>query len=118
MKRKIAVKRIYEQPEDGDGYRMLVDRLWPRGMKKEDARLDEWNKDIAPSNDLRKWFNHEPERFDEFAKRYVLELQDKTDELLRLSQIADTRGLTLLFAAKDLSHNQAVVLLQLLNSLK
>ena len=117
MKRKISAKRIYELADEGDGYRMLVDHLWPRGLKKEDARLDEWNKKIAPSNELRKWFAHKPERFDEFVLRYREELHTKTDELLRLNQIADSRGLTLLFAAKDTNHNQAVVLLQLLNSM-
>jgi uncharacterized protein YeaO (DUF488 family) len=106
----IVVKRIYDAPSDEDGYRVLVDRLWPRGMKKERARLDEWNKTVAPSTELRKWFGHEPERFDEFAARYKEELAEHPEELQRLREIAKNRRVTLLYAAKEAEYNHTVVL--------
>lgn len=81
---KIKIKRIYEQSSADDGYRVLVDRLWPRGVSKKDANLDEWNKEIAPSTELRKWFDHKEERFDEFACRYREELNEKEDSLNKL----------------------------------
>lgn len=89
---------------------MLVDRIWPRGVSKSDAALDEWTKDLAPSDDLRKWFGHDPSRFEEFAKRYRRELSGRKDELSRLRKQAKGDRLTLLFAAKDTEHNNAVVL--------
>jgi uncharacterized protein YeaO (DUF488 family) len=98
---KFTVKRIYELAEEDDGYRVLVDRLWPRGISKDRAALDEWAKDIAPSNELRKWFNHDPTKFKEFAKRYVEELNQNP----KTSDIIDGWSkhpfVTLLYAARD-----------------
>lgn len=85
---EIQIKRIYEPPSPLDGYRVLIDRIWPRGVKKNGAKLDEWNKDIAPSTELRKWFGHIPERFDEFSLRYQTELDSQKNDLLRLGDIA------------------------------
>jgi uncharacterized protein YeaO (DUF488 family) len=109
----VRLKRAYEHPDDADGFRVLVDRLWPRGISKADLRLDAWLKDIAPSTELRKWFHHDPERWPEFCKRYKAELKDP--ELQKT--IADTvqkakkhSTITLIYAAKDTEHNEAVVL--------
>jgi|SRR5690554_1579716 len=115
--KRIIIKRVYEKASNQDGYRMLVDRLWPRGVSKEDAKLDEWNKDIAPSAELRKWFDHREERFKEFITRYKKELHDKKDELKRLKKITDNHQLCLLYGAKDEKNNQAVVLKLVLDSL-
>lgn len=114
MANRITTKRIYEKPDAHDGYRMLIDRVWPRGIRKEDAKLDEWNKDIAPSTALRKWFGHKKERFEEFARRYSNELQHQTAELDRLRKITEIGKLCLLYGAKDEKLNQAVVLEQAL----
>ncbi len=111
----MKIKRIYEDAEKSDGYRILIDRLWPRGVSKEKAHLDEWDKEIAPSTELRKWFGHVPERFEEFAKRYKEELIPKTDDLKRIRAIAKKQNLTLLYSAHDPKYNQAVVLLEILN---
>lgn len=113
----MQVKRIYDQASPKDGYRVLVDRIWPRGMSKETAALDEWNKEIAPTTELRKWFNHIPERFVEFKTKYKEELSLKNDELQRLKAIDKKQNLTLLYSAKDLTNNQAVVLLDVLKNL-
>ncbi|MBX3101736.1 MAG: DUF488 domain-containing protein [Bacteroidetes bacterium] len=113
----IKIKRIYEVPEPEDGYRMLVDRLWPRGVSKQEAGIDEWNKDIAPSTELRKWFGHKPELFQAFADRYKVELSTKTDELRRIRSIGQRQHLTLLYAAKDPHFNQATVLSEVLDQL-
>lgn len=114
----IKIKRVYEEPSDDDGYRLLVDRLWPRGVKKEKARLDEWNKNIAPSDQLRNWFGHKPERFKEFEKRYRVELSKLKEELKRIKAIANHSNLTLVYSAKDTEMNQAVVLLKILDRMK
>ncbi|MBS1653352.1 MAG: DUF488 domain-containing protein [Bacteroidetes bacterium] len=111
----INIKRIYEKPDSHDGYRLLIDRLWPRGISKEEAKLNEWNKDIAPSTELRKWFGHKNERFDEFVKRYKNELQKKKAELERLRKIAAKEKLCLLYGAKNEIYNQAVVLKDILS---
>ncbi len=111
----IKLKRIYDDPSDDDGYRILVDRLWPRGVSKEDAKLDEWDKEIAPSSELRKWFDHQEERFKEFSKRYREELKDKENDLDKLREIAEKKTLTLLYAAKNPEINQAVVLKEVLS---
>lgn len=118
MKKKIHIKRIYEKPEARDGYRMLVDQIWPRGVSKEDAKLDEWNKGIAPSTELRKWFGHREERFEEFSERYKEELLRKQDELERLKEIAIKQKLCLLYGAKNEEQNQAVILQELLKQEK
>lgn len=106
----IKIKRIYETPAKTDGMRILVDRLWPRGVSKTEARLDAWLKDIAPSSELRVWFAHRPERFKEFSRKYIVELQGNpaTEEIKRL--IADHTIVTLLYGAKDPIVNHAVVL--------
>ena len=108
------IKRIYDAPGPSDGVRVLVDRVWPRGISKEKARLDIWMREIAPSTELRKWFNHQPERFEEFKRRYFLELQGKEQqarlrELLALGSAPDAT-VTLLYAASDRVHNQAAAL--------
>ncbi len=107
----IKIKRIYEQPTPDDGYRVLVDRLWPRGVSKERADLDLWLKEVAPSTDLRTWFDHKPERFDEFSQRYTDELTHNpaVTELLTIAQ-TEQHTLTLLYAAKDPAINHAIVL--------
>lgn len=110
----IKIKRVYEKPSSSDGYRILIDRLWPRGVKKEDAKLDEWNKEIAPSAELRKWFDHKEERLVEFTKLYTEELQLHSAELTRIKNLSKTTKICLLYGAKDPHINQAVVLLNVL----
>jgi uncharacterized protein YeaO (DUF488 family) len=106
----VNIKRIYDPATSDDGKRILVDGLWPRGIKKEDALIDEWMKDIAPSGELRKWFSHDPSRWEEFKKRYQKELEKKSWLVERLRTEARKGVITLLFAAKDVGHNNAVVL--------
>jgi uncharacterized protein YeaO (DUF488 family) len=107
----IKIKRVYEKPAKEDGWRVLVDRLWPRGMKKEAAHLDIWMKDVAPSDALRKWFGHKPEKWGEFQKKYRGELKKKKELVAELKKMAKDHGtVTLLFGAKDEEHNEAVVL--------
>ncbi|MCO5249304.1 MAG: DUF488 family protein [Chitinophagales bacterium] len=113
----IRIKRIYDSYDKDDGYRILVDRLWPRGISKADVALDEWEKEIAPSNELRKWFNHQVELYDEFKQRYKEELKDKTALLQHIAALAKNQTVTILYGAKDTEHNQAVVLLELLKEL-
>lgn len=106
---QISIKRIYEKPSKTDGRRILVDRVWPRGVKKEQARIDLWLKDIAPSTELRKWFGHDPEKWDEFRKRYRSEL--KNNAAVRILKRELAKGpVTLVYSAKDEAHNQAVVI--------
>ena len=114
----MKIKRIHAAAEATDGYRILVDRVWPRGISKEQAHLDEWAKDLAPSTELRKWFAHIPERYTEFKKRYIAELKTQHEELKRIKNIAAKQPLTLLYAAKDEHFNQAVVLLEVISKLK
>lgn len=106
----IRLKRVYERPAKSDGVRVLVDRIWPRGVRKEDAGLDEWLKDVAPSNELRKWFNHDPERWDGFAEKYRRELAEHVEPVKRLVELTKKGRLTLVFGASDTEHNNAVVL--------
>jgi len=110
----IRLKRIYDPFSREDGKRVLVDRLWPRGLRKENAHIDEWIKDIAPSDALRKWFSHDPSRWEEFKKRYNDELKGKKELLKEL--LADSRKgtVTLLFAAKDIERNNAVLIKEVL----
>lgn len=110
----IQIKRIYEEAGVQDGYRILVDRLWPRGITKERAHLNEWNKEIAPSNELRKWFGHKMENFAEFTRMYKAELQDKTEELQRIRELAENQNVTLLYSAHNTGQNHALVLLDVL----
>ncbi len=106
----VSLKRVYEPPKRSDGTRILVDRLWPRGLTKEKARVDIWLKDVAPSTELRKWFGHDPEKWNEFRKRYRAELRDRKEALAALRAAAKKSQVTLLFGAKDTEHNEAVIL--------
>lgn len=106
----IKLKRVYDPPAASDGHRVLVDRLWPRGLKKTAAKVDEWLRDIAPSNELRKWFGHDVDRWPEFKKRYSAELKASGEVLRDLAKKAKKQTVTLLFGAKDDEHNNAVVL--------
>ncbi|WEV59646.1 DUF488 domain-containing protein [Bifidobacterium sp. ESL0728] len=107
----IALKRVYEAAEDSDGYRVLVDRLWPRGISKVNAKLDLWLKEIGPTTELRKWFGHDPAKFDEFAAKYRRELDGNTETVDKLLSICRKQPkVTLLYGAKDPERNQAVVL--------
>jgi uncharacterized protein YeaO (DUF488 family) len=110
----VRLKRAYDPAEPGDGYRVLVDRLWPRGVSKERARLDEWVRELAPSTELRTWFGHDPERFAEFERRYRAELAAHGEKLEELRRRAREGTLTLVYAARDEEHNDAVVLADLL----
>ncbi|MEZ0167109.1 DUF488 domain-containing protein [Microvirga sp. TS319] len=110
----VRLKRAYEPPAAQDGTRILVDRLWPRGVSKESAALDEWMKDIAPSADLRKWFGHAPERWEEFRSRYAMEVHQRPDLLERLQSLARRGPVTLVYSAHDEAHNDAVVLRDLI----
>lgn len=113
----VSIERVYQGGADDGEYRVLVDRLWPRGVSKQVARLDEWMKDVAPSPELRKWFNHDPARFDEFRKRYLAEL-DVNDAVDALRALAESRqGLILLYGARDPLVNHAVVLRDYLDTL-
>ena len=110
----IKLKRAYESPAAGDGTRILVDRLWPRGVKKAAAAIDMWAKDIAPSTELRQWFGHETNRWEEFCRRYVAELEQKPDLIDELRALARSGKITLVFGAHDQAHNDAVVLRKVL----
>ena len=110
----VRLKRAYEPPAPDDGARVLIDRLWPRGVKKEDAVVDEWIKEIAPSTALRKWFGHDPTRWQEFRRRYQSEIRQHPDELERVRALAQRGRLTLVYSAHDEAHNDAVVLKDLL----
>ncbi len=112
----IQIKRIYEPPSEDDGYRVLVDRIWPRGVSKDAAKLDDWMKKVTPSPDLRIWFGHDPERWEEFKFRYVAELQGATQMacINELKERGSNGTVTLLYAAKDICHNHAIILLDVL----
>jgi len=112
----IKIKRIYDSSSRKDGKRILIDRLWPRGIKKDEAKIDEWMKDVAPSNELRKWFSHDTSRWKEFKHRYERELKSKSILVERLRKESRTTTITLLFAAKDEEHNNAVVLKEILGT--
>ena len=107
---KILVKRVYEPVAKSDGFRVLVDRLWPRGLSKSDAKLDLWLPDLGPSTALRRWFNHDSARWSEFQRRYHAELKMKTALLATITKQAKTSSVMLLYSAKDERHNQAVAL--------
>ena len=112
----IKLKRIYEPYDEKDGYRVLVDRLWPRGISKEKARLDVWLKDIAPSTELRKWFDHDPNKWSEFKKKYRAELKKNKEPVLALKKAKEKHPtLTMLYGAKDETHNEAIVLAEWLD---
>lgn len=107
---RVRIKRIYDAPEKSDGYRVLVDRIWPRGLSKDAAQVDEWLKDVAPSTPLRRWFGHEPDKWSEFRRLYLRELAANPEAAARLQALARRRRVTLLFGAKDTLRNNAVVL--------
>lgn len=111
----VQVRRIYDDAADDDGTRVLVDRVWPRGLRRDDPRYDEWCRDVAPSSELRKWYGHDPDRFDEFRRRYRDELAG-SEALGRLRELAGNGTLTLLTATKDPEGSQAAVLRELLDS--
>ena len=111
----IQLKRVYEEPYKADGTRILVDRIWPRGLTKEKAHVDLWLKDVGPSNELRKWFGHDPARWPEFRLRYRAELKHNPDQMALLKKAVGNGSATLVYGAKDEEHNQAKVLQELLN---
>ncbi|MFB6263178.1 MAG: DUF488 domain-containing protein [Bradymonadaceae bacterium] len=106
----IELKRAYDAPDDSDGRRVLVDKFWPRGVTKEEAALDEWRREVAPSDELREWFDHDPDRFDSFRDRYCDELENAPDAWRPLLEAARERTVTLVYGASDREHNHAVVL--------
>ncbi|WP_141733682.1 DUF488 domain-containing protein [Oligoflexus tunisiensis] len=110
----VQLKRVYEKPSRKDGTRILVDRLWPRGLTKEDAAVKIWMKEVAPSTELRKWFDHDPEKWKEFQSRYRKELKEKTDLLDSLRQEMKEHTVTLVYGARDQEHNAAIVLKKVL----
>lgn len=115
---KIQIKRIYDEPDASDGWRVLVDRLWPRGVAKENAEIDDWPKEVAPSSELRKWYGHVPEKWTLFSQLYQDELKGKANELAHVLDRCPEQTLTLLFAAKDVEHSHAVVLKDVLEKIK
>jgi uncharacterized protein YeaO (DUF488 family) len=112
----IQLKRAFGPASKKDGYRVLVDRIWPRGLRKEQLRIDDWMKEIAPSTELRKWFGHEPAKWKEFRRRYFAELSDRPELVGRLVEVARSGPLTLVYSAKDEEHNNAVALREYLES--
>ena len=117
-KSEVRVRRIYDEPTRGDGTRVLVDRVWPRGLSKEKARIDKWCKEVAPSTELRRWYGHEPERFAEFSRRYRAELDDpeRATALAHLRRLAEAQRMTVLTATKDIAISQAAVIADLLRA--
>jgi uncharacterized protein YeaO (DUF488 family) len=111
----IKTKRIYEPSAEEDGFRILVDKLWPRGVKKEEAEIDVWLKELAPTDELRKWFSHDPQKWEEFKKKYEKQLATKKELLHRIKRMEKEKGnITLLYSARDTEHNNAVALLAIL----
>jgi uncharacterized protein YeaO (DUF488 family) len=113
---EIRLKRVYDPPGPMDGHRVLIDRLWPRGISRDRAKLDDWERELAPSSELRQWFGHRPERFDEFRRRYIEELDSQRPRLTSLRRRAREGTLTLVYAAHDTEHNDAVVIAEVLRS--
>jgi uncharacterized protein YeaO (DUF488 family) len=112
---KLQIKRVYEQPDKEDGIRILVDRLWPRGLTKERASIDLWLRDIAPSTELRQWFGHDPKKWEEFKQRYFHELKENDKQVWLLQQEIKKGSVTLVYGAKDVAHNEALVLQEFLS---
>lgn len=110
----VRLKRVYDPATEADGYRVLVDRLWPRGISRRRARLDEWERELPPSTDLRQWFGHDPSRFEEFRRRYLEELRHHRPRIVELRRRARSGTLTLVYSARDTEHNDAVVLADVL----
>ncbi|MGZ7112213.1 MAG: DUF488 domain-containing protein [Halobacteriota archaeon] len=117
IRTRIKLKRVYEQAEPSDGFRILADRLWPRGISKEEAHLDEWLRDIAPTTELRKWFGHDPEKWPVFESRYRAELKAKTQLLEKLLADAAGRDITLVYASREQRYNNVTVLKEVLTEL-
>lgn len=118
-KKMIRIKRVYEELGDDDGHRILIDRLWPRGISKENAHIDLWLKEIAPSTELRKWFNHDPEKWEEFKKLYRDELSEKREMMNQIKELEQKHEtVTLLYSAKDTEHANVKVLLEVLEEKK
>lgn len=115
-KYKLQIKRVYDPVLESDGYRILIDRLWPRGVSKERAQLDEWMKDLGPSTELRKWFNHDDAKFPKFKELYLEELKEKEALLEHIKELASKQLVSLLFATKNTKSNHAVVLLEVLKA--
>jgi uncharacterized protein YeaO (DUF488 family) len=115
-KTKCDIARVYDAAAPDGRFRVLVDRLWPRGVKKEDLKLDAWMKELAPSAELRRWFNHDPQRWEEFRKRFFKELNARPDVLARLRDAAETQSVLLLYGARDEKHNNAVALKEFLET--
>lgn len=113
---RLSIKRVYDAPSEDDGVRVLVDRIWPRGLAKSCAAVDLWLREIAPSDALRKWFGHDPARWGEFRVRYEAELADHADEVSRLRAMLGNGPLTLLYGAKDEAHNNALALIEYLRA--
>lgn len=116
----VEIKRVYNDAEKSDGLRVLVDRLWPRGLSKEDAQVDEWLKEVGPSKELRQWFDHDPDKFDEFKKKYKDEMENNEEQQEELKKLKDLtikhkKNVTLVYGAKDEKNNQAVVLKEILD---
>lgn len=116
----VQIKRVYEKAEEADGMRILVDRIWPRGMSKEDADIDEWLKEVGPSKELRQWFDHDADKYEEFKEKYKKELQENKEQKEALEKIKQWtkiqhKDITLIFSAKDEKHNQAAVLKEILD---
>jgi uncharacterized protein YeaO (DUF488 family) len=112
----VQIKRAYDVAEPGDGYRILIDHVWPRGISRERAQLDEWARELAPSDELRKWFDHEPTRFARFRERYRRELAGQAERIEALRERAERGPVTIVYAARDREHNNAVVLAELLRN--
>lgn len=117
-RKMIQLKRVYEKPSRNDGMRILVDRLWPRGLTKERAAVKLWLKDVAPSTELRKWFDHDPEKWKEFQVRYRKELREKKDDLELLRQKSNEHTVTLVYGARDEEHNEVLILKKILEGRK
>ena len=111
----VRTKRVYDPADPGDGYRVLIDHVWPRGVSRQRAKLDQWARELAPSDGLRRWFDHVPERFDEFRSRYRDELAEQAELLEQLRARARSDMVTIVYAARDRQHNNAVVLAELLS---
>jgi len=113
---KLKIKRVYDKPAEEDGTRILVDRLWPRGLTKQKAKVDVWLKDIAPSTELRKWFAHDPEKWKEFIKKYKKELHENKEQAAILKEYLKQGTVTLVYGARDELHNEALVIKELFSS--
>lgn len=109
----VRSKRVYDPPSPEDGYRVLIDRLWPRGLSKQKAAIDEWARELAPKDELRRWFGHQPDRFEEFKRRYNNELRDNSEQLSALQRRARSSTITIVYAARDSEHSNAAVLARL-----